>query len=539
MKHITSKLLSLLLTLAMLLSMISAAYAAGTEGTTEGSTSTEKVVAKVSETTATTETLDGSTTVTGSNAATAVDKGTEANPYTLSELGAMTREQYIAAQARLGGTMYVDVGNYSYTDKGTLSHGVRNDTLYQTEDRSVLNGYNSNGYLDEGNDGANGKSIVFVGGTITSGATGYTSIDNIGTSLLLAVPAYTNVTFKGTTFNNVMSFDYQLYTGPWSQLGELKFNGCKFNGIIVGAIAAQTLTFTGCTFTDYTNTTSANNSNPTWIRPAHGNWTKDDNEGQGDDFRSLTTINFTGNTVTSTRPVKFERIAQWEMPTTVTATGNSFDISAQTDDAAEGKTKNVGLYFGANAKFDLVADKNEKLGNTAALYTAVYSAPGNKTYAGLPAGSTVKDSRGNDTKLTDALEWKGTTQLTLETKYVAKIGDTEYTTLEAAFAALNADNHTLTLLDENAWTYENVYWKAGTKSGSATTPKAALAAAYAEDAESITIICKPNATIAKSNPHIDVTGDITVYANGANFGGDDLSIGAYKAPKNSTTRPLV
>ena len=238
-------------------------------------------------------------------------------------------------------------------------------------------------------------------------------------------------------------------------------------------------------------------------------------------------------------PVKFERIAQWEMPTTVTATGNSFDISAQTDDAAEGKTKNVGLYFGANAKFDLVADKNEKLGNTAALYTAVYSAPGNKTYAGLPAGSTVKDSRGNDTKLTDALEWKGTTQLTLETKYVAKIGDTEYTTLEAAFAALNADNHTLTLLDENAWTYENVYWKAGTKSGSATTPKAALAAAYAEDAESITIICKPNATIAKSNPHIDVTGDITVYANGANFGGDDLSIGAYKAPKNSTTRPLV
>ena len=127
----------------------------------------------------------------------------------------------------------------------------------------------------------------------------------------------------------------------------------------------------------------------------------------------------------------------------------------------------------------------------------------------------------------------------METKYVAKIGDTEYTTLEAAFAALNADNHTLTLLDENAWTYENVYWKAGTKSGSATTLKAALAAAYAEDAESITIICKPNATIAKSNPHIDVTGDITVYANGANFGGDDLSIGAYKAPKNSTTRPLV
>ena len=77
-----------------------------------------------------------------------------------------------------------------------------------------------------------------------------------------------------------MSFNYQLYTGPWSQLGELKFDGCTFNGIIVGAIAAQTLTFNGCTFNNYENTDSANNSNPTWIRPAYGNWKKDDNEGQ-------------------------------------------------------------------------------------------------------------------------------------------------------------------------------------------------------------------------------------------------------------------
>ena len=167
MKHITSKLLSLLLTLAMLLSIIPAAYAEGTEGTTEGSTSTEKVVAKDGETTATTETLNGSTTVTSSNAATAVDKGTEANPYTLSELGAMTRDAYIAAQNALDGTMYVTVGDYSYTDKGTLGNGVRNDTLYQTEDCSVLNGYNSNGYLGEKNDGANGKNIVFVGANAT------------------------------------------------------------------------------------------------------------------------------------------------------------------------------------------------------------------------------------------------------------------------------------------------------------------------------------------------------------------------------------
>ena len=162
----------------------------------------------------------------------------------------MTRDGYIAAQNALGGTMYVNVGDYSYDTNGTLGNGVRDDTTGQTENRNVLNGYNSNGYLGAGNDGANGKNVVFVNGSITSGVTGYTSIDNIGTSLLLAVPAYTNVTFEGITFNGVMSFNYQLYTGPWSQLGELKFDGCTFNGIIVGATAAQTLTFNRCTFTE-------------------------------------------------------------------------------------------------------------------------------------------------------------------------------------------------------------------------------------------------------------------------------------------------
>ena len=452
MKHITSKLLSLLLTLAMLLSMIPAAYAEGTEGTTEGSTSTEKVVAKDGETTATTETLDGSTTVTGSNAATADDKGTSTNPYTLEQLGVMTRNEYIKAQERLEGTMYVTVGEYSYDTNGTLGNGKRDDTTGQKEDRGVLNGYNSNGYLDEGNDGANGKNIVFVGGTITSNVTGYESIDNIGTSLLLAVPAYTNVTFKGTTFNNVMSFNYQLYTGPWSQLGELKFDNCTFNGIIVGAIAAQTLTFNGCTFNNYENTDSANNSNPTWIRPAYGNWKKDDNEGQGGDFRSLTEINFTDNTVTSTRPVKFEYISQWDITSTVTATSNTFDITAQPGDTS---IKNVGLYLGAHTdknEFHLVADNNTKSKGTAALYTIP------KGTTSLPAGSTVKDSSGNEIELTDALAWKGTKDdvLTLKTECEAKIGDAYYATLADAFAAANKTGDTvIELLDDINMTGKN------------------------------------------------------------------------------------
>ena len=343
----------------------------------------------------------------------ATGDGSQSNPYTLTQLGAMDRDAYITAQERLGGTMYVTVGNYSYDTNGVLGNGVRNDTTGQTEDRSVLNGYNSNGYLGEkndgtkGNDGANGKNIVFVGGTITSGATGYTNIDNIGTSLLLAVPAYTHVTFQGTTFNGVFSFNYQLYTSPWSQLGCVDFENCTFNGIIVGAMATQRLVFNNCTFNNYTNTTDANNSNPTWIRPAYGNWSPDDNKGQGSDFRSLTSITFTNNKVTSTRPVKFERIAQWEIPTTVTATNNHFDISKQQDDEA---TKNIGLYFGANAKFNLIVEKNTKSANTAGLYTI----PAGQT--ALPEGSTIRNTNGTDVKLTDVMVWKTTTdeKLTLD-----------------------------------------------------------------------------------------------------------------------------
>ena len=346
----------------------------------------------------------------------ATGDGSQSNPYTLTQLGAMDRDAYITAQERLGGTMYVTVGNYSYDTNGVLGNGVRNDTTGQTEDRSVLNGYNSNGYLGEkndgtkGNDGANGKNIVFVGGTITSGATGYTNIDNIGTSLLLAVPAYTHVTFQGTTFNGVFSFNYQLYTSPWSQLGCVDFENCTFNGIIVGAMATQRLVFNNCTFNNYTNTTDANNSNPTWIRPAYGNWTPGDNEGQGSDFQSLTSITFTNNTVTSTRPVKFEYISQWDIRSTVTAIGNSFDISAQDGDT---KTKNVGLYLGAHTStnaFDLTVDNNTKSDNTAALYTFPES------HSELPAGSTIKNSDGTPVYLTDVVKWKTSEKLTLNSE---------------------------------------------------------------------------------------------------------------------------
>ena len=385
--------------------------------------------------------IGGSTGIKGSSAE---------NAYTLAELGAMTRADYIAAQTALGGTMYVTVGNYSYDTDGVLGNGVRNDKPGQAPNHDQLNSYAENGYLGDQNDGANGKNIIFVDGTITSGVEGYKDIDHIGTSLLLAVPAYTNVTFKGITFNNVMSFNYQLYTSPWSQLGELKFDGCTFNGIIVGATAAQTLTFNGCTFTNFTNTTDANSSNPTWIRPAYGNWTSGDNEGQGSDFRSLTKINFTNNKVTSTRPVKFEYVSQWDVTTTIKVDGNKFDISKQDNDGTN--VKNVGMYFGSHTNenaFNLILGTNEKIGTTAALYTL------NENQTSLPVGSTVKDLSGNEIAVTDALEWKTENQITLKTepvpavKNVAKVGETEYATLEEAIAKAEAGQTVTLIADVN------------------------------------------------------------------------------------------
>ena len=304
--------------------------------------------------------------------------------------------------------MYVTVGDYSYTTNGTLGNGVRDDTVGQTPDHSKMNAYGENGYLGNGNDGANGKTVVFVGSSITSNTTGYTSIDNIGTKLLLAVPAYTNVVFSGITFNGVISIDYQLYTSPWSQLGKVDFENCTFNGIIVGAMATQSLVFNSCRFNNYTNTTDANNSNPTWIRPAYGNWSPDDNKGQGSDFRSLTSITFTNNKVTSTRPVKFEFISQWDITTAITATDNKFDISKQDGDTS---TKNVGLYFGPHQKnnaIKLIVGGNTKSANTAAMYVIP------EGWDSISADSSIQNKNGEEIKLTDVMEWKSNKQLTLD-----------------------------------------------------------------------------------------------------------------------------
>ena len=77
---------------------------------------------------------------------------------------------------------------------------------------------------------------------------------------------------------------------------------------------------------------------------------------------------------------------------------------------------------------------------------------------------------------------------------VAKVGDTEYATLEAAIAALGSSSYTLELLDESVWEAATpVYWAAGSESGYAATLAEALTAAYKANAGAITIVCRPGA----------------------------------------------
>lgn len=97
---------------------------------------------------------------------------------------------------------------------------------------------------------------------------------------------------------------------------------------------------------------------------------------------------------------------------------------------------------------------------------------------------------------------------------VAKVGDTEYATLEAAIAALSSSSYTLELLDETAWDLATpVYWAAGSQSGYAATLADALTAAYKANGD-ITIVCRPGTDVGKLT-HGHVADNITIYGNNA------------------------
>lgn len=119
----------------------------------------------------------------------------------------------------------------------------------------------------------------------------------------------------------------------------------------------------------------------------------------------------------------------------------------------------------------------------------------------------------------------------VEAAKVASVGGVVYPTLEAAFAALNGTNYTLTLLDESKWDAATpVYWKAGdSKYTAAATLAAALTAAYKANAGDITIVCRPDADVGTMT-HGHVADNITIYGNNAYLSGGecDLEVDTYK-----------
>ena len=250
--------------------------------------------------------------------------------------------------------------------------------------------------------------FTFKDGTITSAATGYSSIDNYkNTSVYMLVPGNSDVVFENMTFNGVVSFDIQKYTSPWSNLNSISFKNCTFNGIIIGTCPASNVTFDGCTFNAYTNTDRANNSNPIWWR--------EDTEGSGANANPIETFTFVNNKVTGTRPVKIERIGKTVSPI-FTIKNNTFDISAQ---AGNTETKNMAINIGMgenpNLPFTLIDEGNTISANTAALYTASLTG-GSNWYKEIP-GMKVLDGNGNN-KVITALVWKTTTGATFQLKTV-------------------------------------------------------------------------------------------------------------------------
>lgn len=255
---------------------------------------------------------------------------------------------------------------------------------------------------------AGNYEFVIKGGTITSAATGYSSIDSYeDASVYMLVPSNSDVTFKDVTFEGVLSFDIQKYTSPWSNLNSLTFENCIFKGIIIGTCPASNVTFDNCKFENYTNSTKPNNSNPIWWR--------EDTEGSGANANPIKTFTFVNNKVFGTRPLKIERIGKTVSPT-FTFKNNTFDISKQDGDTGtKNMAINIGMGENPNLPFTLIDEGNTISANTAALYTA--SLTGGSNWYKEVSGMKVLDGNEN-AKIITAMVWKTKTGETFELKSV-------------------------------------------------------------------------------------------------------------------------
>lgn len=326
---------------------------------------------------------------------------------TLEQLNAKERDGFVknATDENKYATVGVELGEVSMSDINYSEHS----TGYQG--KGLMIGSTNLNYYNAPNPAAGTYSFVFSNGTVTSASKGYTSIDGYNNaSVYMLLPSFSDVVFENVTFKGVISFDIQKYTAGWSKLNSLSFKNCTFEGIIIGTIPAQNVIFDGCEFKNYTNETSANNSNPIWWR--------NDMEGDDGNEHPLLSFLFVNNTVTSTRPVKIERIGRHSNEKNYTVKfvflDNKFDISAQEGDT---NTKNMAINIGQfdnTSRFILVDDGNTISETTKSLYTAALKSGSNQYIANV-AGTKILDRNGNDKEIT-ATVWKTTTDETFVMK---------------------------------------------------------------------------------------------------------------------------
>ena len=312
-----------------------------------------------------------------------------------------------------GKTVTINLGDESFKDIAYSEHSTGYTGKGFLIGNTSINWYAASPVTDE----KNKLTLIIEGGSITSSSTGYRSIDGFtDTSVYMLLPnGNTDVIFTDVTFNNVISFDIQKYSSPWSNLNSLTIKNCTFDGIIVGTIPSENVTINSCTFNNYTNKISANNSNPIWWRV--------DQEGNSDNFLPMVDFEFTNNTVTSTRPVKIERVGARDTENkkysnyipTFKVLDNTFDVSSQTGDT---ETKNMAINIGQGENPDgryihLYDDDNKISSNTASLYTASRSG-GSNWYKDV-SGTKIMDRNGNEKNIT-AIVWK--TNETFEMKSV-------------------------------------------------------------------------------------------------------------------------
>lgn len=144
-------------------------------------------------------------------------------------------------------------------------------------------------------------------------------------------------------------------------------------------------------------------------------------EGNDGNEHPLLSFLFVNNTVTSTRPVKIERIGRHSNEKNYTVKfvflDNKFDISTQTGDT---NTKNMAINIGQfdnTSRFILVDDGNTISETTKSLYTAALSSGSNQYIADVP-GTRILDRNGKDKEIT-ATMWKTTTDETFVMKTTA------------------------------------------------------------------------------------------------------------------------